>query len=695
MEENHYLNYQAMVTTVTTGMAQLEGICRKVSMEPQAQELKKASARLTDHVFSVGIMGEFRRGKSTVINALLGQQIVPADIVPCSATLNYIRWDTEKRARIQFKDGTFKDIPVEELSDYVTKITRESEAMAATVEDATVYYPCPFCQNGVQIVDTPGLNDDERMTSITEKVIPAMDAIIMVLVPDSPFSQSEAEFVRNKLMASDLGKLIFVVNKIDIVDEEDQPRLLRSIKAKIQSSVLDKMAAVYGSDSQEYRNAKDKIGQIRVLPISARQALRGKMRKNAALLEESGYPEFEDILSRMLTEERGVIQLLPPVNKLLSTSRQALQTLRTRKEALRIDAQEFESIQRASIQQITQARAKKQEEVSALKTKGRTLRAQLQSRLEQVYQELEAELAAFLGEYPITESDLSGEEAVQAFTQRLSDDLDEHLRNCMGIHTEKLFHRIQEELGRDAQGLTDFNMELEGILGGIRQQICVQPSAGSYLSSTAGSYAVDAAALMGSSLLFGAALPGVGGLISGFRDHGVKGAITGGLTGAALTIGASMLLAPLGIVGIPFCLIASAASTVGGKAVTNLIFGKSKNTGTSLEKVRSTLAGNASGIVARLRSEGTLELWLKDTCEQAYNSLAADIDKEWELSLGNMEETLTQIKIDIEMNTTNKEKQEQVLEEYSRDIMDILESIQPVQNKLTGNTDDSGKEQPQ
>ncbi len=290
MEKNHYLNYQAMVAKTATALSGLETLCRAISMDAQAEELRQAAARLTGHDFSVGIMGEFRRGKSTVINALLGQQIVPSDIVPCSATLNYIRWDTEQRALIHFKNGDIQQVPVEELSHYVTKLTRESEAMAATVEDATVFYPCPFCQNGVQIVDTPGLNDDERMTAISEQVIPKLDAIIMVLVPDSPFSQSEAEFVRTKLMASDLGKLIFVVNKIDFLDEEDRPRMLEAIRQKIQASVLDKMAAVYGADSPEYTGAKEKLGRLRVLPVSARQALRGKTRQRPDLLEESGYP---------------------------------------------------------------------------------------------------------------------------------------------------------------------------------------------------------------------------------------------------------------------------------------------------------------------------------------------------------------------------------------------------------------------
>ncbi|MBQ3969480.1 MAG: dynamin family protein, partial [Clostridia bacterium] len=91
--ENQYVNYQNMITTVMTGITGLEKICSHISMETQGEDLDKLGVKMKNHVFSVGIMGEFKRGKSTVINALLGQEIVPADIMPCSATLNYIRWD--------------------------------------------------------------------------------------------------------------------------------------------------------------------------------------------------------------------------------------------------------------------------------------------------------------------------------------------------------------------------------------------------------------------------------------------------------------------------------------------------------------------------------------------------------------------------------------------------------------------------
>ena len=92
MGENAYMNYQAMVSKVNTSVENLTSICKKLDLQEHAESLEKVSSRLQNHVFRVGIMGEFKRGKSTVINSLLGQEVVPADIMPCSATLNRIVW---------------------------------------------------------------------------------------------------------------------------------------------------------------------------------------------------------------------------------------------------------------------------------------------------------------------------------------------------------------------------------------------------------------------------------------------------------------------------------------------------------------------------------------------------------------------------------------------------------------------------
>ena len=212
-----YIGYQEMIADITTALENTSEAMNQLELTRQAKQARDMATRIKSHVFSVGIMGEFKRGKSTVINALLGEEIAPADVVPASATLNRITYGMKPRATVLYKDGHHEEVPVNKIADYVTKITEDSAATAELVDQAVIEYPCQFCQNNVEIIDTPGLNDDDRMDAISEAIIPRLDAVVLVLSADSPFSKSEAEFVRNKLMTSDVTRLIVLVNRIDVI----------------------------------------------------------------------------------------------------------------------------------------------------------------------------------------------------------------------------------------------------------------------------------------------------------------------------------------------------------------------------------------------------------------------------------------------------------------------------------------------
>ena len=392
-ENVNYKGYQNMVAQVNTGLVELEKICNQLGMEGNRQELVNSRKKLAEHKFSVGILGEFKRGKSTVINSLLGKEIMPADILPCSATMNRVTYDMKPHAEILMMDGSVKNVSVEELKNYVTKTTKDNEAVAATVEEAVVYYPCAFCQNGVDIVDTPGLNDDERMNKVTEEVIPKLDAVIMVVTHDSPFSMSEAEFVRNKIMASDVGRIIFLVNKTDTVRRaSDKERILQEVKTKIQKSVMEKMEILYGADSKEYESAIQKIANIKVYPFSGLDALEGKMNNDTEMIQNSGTIEFEAALTKMLTEERGALELGTPLNIMLRTAEEIGKAATTRKEALKLSSEEFETKHKEALEEIKNIREKKKAETNRLKVSAINNKTTLTQRVPSFYSELENRL---------------------------------------------------------------------------------------------------------------------------------------------------------------------------------------------------------------------------------------------------------------------------------------------------------------
>ncbi len=704
MNNDNYQGYQSMVTDVVTALTDLTKNCQSLEMEGKAQELQKMSDHLKNHIFSVGIMGEFKRGKSTVINALLGQEIVPADVVPCSATLNYVRWDANKHAQVYFKDGRTEEVPVDELPNYITKITEESEQNSENVDKAVVYYPSPFCQNGVQIVDTPGLNDDERMTAISENVIPTMDAIIMVIVAQSPFSQSEAEFVRNKLMLSDLGRVIFVVNKIDLIDEDERDRLLEHIKDKITKSVMQKMELVYGADSKEYQDALSKVGDIHLISVSAKKALKSKINNKPEMFEESGFGKFEGALSHLLTSERGILDLIHPVNTIMSTSKEALEMANMRMEAMNMDADEFEKVQNESLEELEKTREAKKEEIDSLKAKGRTLYQDMLPEVAAAYDDITNQMSAFVSQYSISESDVANEDSVKAFSAKMSQQVNSQIEGILAVHTERIQHKVSEQLGRDVAKMEQFgvrvNNSLQNIQLAVKSKNVAMNNAKANIGGVLGDTLVDIAGILGMGALLGGALPGVGALVSGYREDGIKGAAAGGAAGVVAGFGvAAGIIAATGGLALPGLLITSLSSAVAGKGVRALLF-KKKGTSDSgfntsdnpVDQVRSQLYESVNTAIDEIRRQNSLENWLKDTCDKMYSSMADSIDTEWENSLTSVEKSLAEIKVNLQLNEEKRKNKVEELQEEIDEITKIVKTIEPIQNRLKSALENGRKE---
>ncbi len=674
MEENNrgYIGYQAMLSTISTGASQLSEICQEMGMGERAEDLKRIMARLRNHSFSVGIMGEFKRGKSTVINALLGKEVLPADIIPCSATLNQIKWDATARAEVQFKDGTVREVGIEELSNYVTKLTEESEQQAENVEQAIVYYPCRFCQNGVTIIDTPGLNDDDRMEKIAESVLPTLDAIIMVIVPDSPFSISEAEFVRNKVMTSDLGRIIFVVNKIDMVRPRDRERVLEAIKKKIQSSVLEKVGAIYGTDSKEYEESRSKLGGIRVYPLSARDALDGRLDGDDELVAGSGILEFEGALTQLLTEERGLLELAAPVNTLLGAAKEVRSLIVMRRNGLEEDKEKFAVAQAKAMEEIDGIRARKKEETERLRAESRNAYGELLPAVEGVYADLERRLLTFIEEYPMSEENVKNDSAMQATAATVSEKLDGEFQTCLAEHTERLQMMVLDRLGKQMEQVKLFNESVMADMGRIQ---CLIPDKGAIDK-------MDMAGVVVDTITSYSGILAIGGVISGWKANGISGALVGGGAGFVAGIAAMLGAVSLGVVGLPLALIGGVVSTFGGKAVTNLVF-HGKIATRKIEELRESLRKGMRRSIEELRREKKLEGWLKTSTDAAFYNLSEQLDVETENMLRNTEITMGNIRADLERDKAERESIAADLEKKERSLSALCQGILPVKEKLS------------
>lgn len=331
-------------------------------LRDSAQHLRLDAIVLLDNLltlvegnrFAIAVVGEFKRGKSTFINALLGDEVLPAAIEACSATLNRVTFGWEKRARVVFRgngprEERIEEVPIEQLADYVTKLTPEATQMSAKVEEAIITYPTHFCKNNVDIIDTPGLNDDDVMTDITLAVVARVNAAIMVIRANIPFGDSEKQFLV-KILDEDIRSVLFVVTAIDEIAPLDRPRLLKNIGGRIQRTVEQYAADLYDEDSVEYQQFMARAGAPQVFGLSGYQALQARRARDANLEVASGFPTFTAALEALLAEKDGVAHVLQIVERMTTACRQMLHDIDASQATVRVRLASYDALyQRASL----------------------------------------------------------------------------------------------------------------------------------------------------------------------------------------------------------------------------------------------------------------------------------------------------------------------------------------------------------
>ncbi|MCD7715860.1 MAG: dynamin family protein [Lachnospiraceae bacterium] len=674
-----YMGYQEMITDITMALENAGDIMRRLELGEQAERAMEMSEKVKSHVFSVGILGEFKRGKSTVIDALLGEEIAPTAVRPTSATLNRITYGLKPKATIYYKNGHKREVPVNEIANYVTKLTQEAENLSAQVDQAVVEYPCEFCKNNVEIIDTPGLNENERMDAITESVIPSLDAVVMVLSARSPFSRTEASFIRNKLMTSDISRLIVVVNFIDtLYDEEEQTELLEDMHTRITAEILDKTEHIHGANSAQYQETKNKLAGLILYPVSAKQALVGRTKNRPELVEESGFPAFEERLRKLLTEERGALEIIRVSHVIFEMIVQGQSALEMRRGALEMDAEAFLETKKEAETRIRQMREEKTEEKNRVRQAGKEIKREMAILVEQKYDELEERLCTFVDQYPINLSLLKKEADQKRFQERFSEDLEEEVKEALSEYTEQMNVYLTEKMGEEAIHVKDYVGELAEQLNGIALNIKKNS-----VTDDALIVGVDGLsnllAATGFALFSTGSLPfmGLGGLVEGYREAGLKGGVTGFVSGAATsTAVAAALVFGLGSVPyLPFAVITGVAGSLGGKAFTSLVWGKDISERKTKE-IRDELKQTIHPTITALKDQKLLEDWAQQQVQTQVDGMIAQLEEETEMIISDTEATLNAIAAEMSSVSQNKE---QKLKEYS----ELAEKLNQVKDKMT------------
>ncbi len=287
-----------------------------------AESFFKLKRDVEKNLFSVVLVGEFSVGKSTFLNALMHKRMLPSFKKETTATVNFLRHTSQapngEAGIVRYRDGTTKilpDLKVETIAQFVsTSGDTKDRTIAQTVERVDLFLDSKFLEDGVMLVDSPGLNGiKENHAEITWRQIKESHACIFMFTAERPGTRVEFDTLRN--LRGECDRIFIVLNKIEDIkaSEDETPEdLVEHLKIRHKEFFPDEtLPEIYPISAYNALAARDKSVTIE------RDAHKVKDAAYYAELEESSRLEiFEDRLFRYLTEgERTREQLSEPVKK--------------------------------------------------------------------------------------------------------------------------------------------------------------------------------------------------------------------------------------------------------------------------------------------------------------------------------------------------------------------------------------------
>lgn len=356
------------------------------SNEKIIEDLDETSNYLNNQKFSIGITGVMNAGKSTMLNALMGREILGSAVVPETANLTIVKHNPTENAKVFYWNKSEWDRIVksadelESMRDYVNETNKifgnelqsyikpESRYDEVDINDLSSYTSAEasgkkcnlvkyvelgsnldFLSDGIEIVDTPGLDDPViQREEITKEYISACDMMLHLMNVSQSATLKDVEFIIDALLYQNISKLLVVITRADTVSKEQLDEVIKYTKSSIERQLK-----AQNKDSQlDYI-----LKTIKFIPISGKMALLHRTgREQEALdagftIEDTGILEIENYLNETLfgsNSQKGELiiqsgksQVIKTIEKEAQSLNYELKLLSKSKEELEVELEEF------------------------------------------------------------------------------------------------------------------------------------------------------------------------------------------------------------------------------------------------------------------------------------------------------------------------------------------------------------------
>jgi hypothetical protein len=260
------------------------------------REARALAERVADKRFFVACLGQFKRGKSSLLNALIGTSVLPTGVVPVTAIVTILRYGPILHAEVHFENGSRQQISVQSISDYVSEERNpENSRGVAAVE---VFVPAALLASGMCLVDTPGIGSVfAGNTAVTRAFVPHIDAALIVLGADPPISGEELILLEE--LASQVQEIVFVLSKADRLTASECSEAIEFARRTLAQKIKREVGRVFQVSAAEWLNA---AGPSRDGPALLAELERLARESGPALVEAAENRGIQRLTGNLLRE---------------------------------------------------------------------------------------------------------------------------------------------------------------------------------------------------------------------------------------------------------------------------------------------------------------------------------------------------------------------------------------------------------
>lgn len=293
--------------SVVTISNTLKTACQFLDPQVHQQLIKDVESvceQLVNPNFRIAVLAPFNFGKSTLINALLGQDIMPVKMVRTTGTVIKIKYGKTLTTIITLKSGEIiRSNDTEILKEFA--VLNKKGQQRKDVSSVEVLYPHFLLKNGVELLDLPGTNDREAQDVLVRDQLLQVDLVIQILNARQPFTQGEQDTLNQWLIERGIKTVIFVLNRMNEIETQ-----------KDKSEIYDDVVSTIKFFKPDLPEGLKKIYCVDALP-----ALEAKQKNKKWKVFKSGIIDFEVTLLTIIsiqkkrTSHTRLLRVLPVANK--------------------------------------------------------------------------------------------------------------------------------------------------------------------------------------------------------------------------------------------------------------------------------------------------------------------------------------------------------------------------------------------